>query len=228
MLSLLQTLPNNAKEGTIADAVKSLERQCVDILTPLFNKLRSVVEKTVLSMHLENYAVSKAPESQPESKYMKLLQHQVNNFSNVIMAPYPTSSSSSLLYQQHRSFSVWLIQLFLRSASLVRPISEAGKLKLAGELAQLESVITNLYPVKELGQPYKMLRAFRPLLFLELDKIGTSPEAKILLPSHVIHHLICRGPSELQSPQTLKNWSLSQYGEWMEKHTEEEIWNLIR
>jgi hypothetical protein len=32
-----------------------------------------------------------------------------------------------------------------------------------------------LYPVEQLGAPYRAVRAFRPLLFLETEQLPTSP-----------------------------------------------------
>lgn len=56
--------------------------------------------------------------------------------------------------------------MFVFQASLVRPLSEAGKLKLAGDMAEIEftvSQVMNEYGAKieDVGSDYKALRAFR-------------------------------------------------------------------
>jgi len=62
--------------------------------------------------------------------------------------------------------------VFIFQASIVRPLSEAGKLKLAGDMAELEFTISQFMSeygarTEEVGDEYKALRAFRPLLFLD-------------------------------------------------------------
>ncbi|CAI6007212.1 unnamed protein product [Closterium sp. NIES-65] len=64
---------------------------------------------------------------------------------------------------------------FVRHASLVRPLSEAGRLRLARDMGELEFAVgQHLFPTHALGASYRALRAFRPLLFVDLEKIPTS------------------------------------------------------
>lgn len=88
-----------------------------------------------------------------------------------------------------------MVTFFVRHAALVRPLSQigttallcarararavrvcrvcctdastwcAGTLKLAGDMAQMELALAPIHPLKDLGGPYKELRALRPLIF---------------------------------------------------------------
>ncbi|CAI5501729.1 unnamed protein product [Closterium sp. Naga37s-1] len=72
---------------------------------------------------------------------------------------------------------------FVRHASLVRPLSEAGRLRLARDMGELEFAVgQHLFPTHALGASYRALRAFRPLLFVDLEKIPTSSLLQGLLP----------------------------------------------
>ena len=54
------------------------------------------------------------------------------------------------------------IELFLRHASLIRPLGEGGKMRLAADFAQMELAVAPLCNrVTDLGQTYRQLRAFR-------------------------------------------------------------------
>ena len=54
------------------------------------------------------------------------------------------------------------IDLFVRHASLVRPLGEGGKMRMAADFAQMELAIAPLCRrVGDLGKHYRLLRAFR-------------------------------------------------------------------
>ena len=58
------------------------------------------------------------------------------------------------------------IDLFIRHACLVRPLGEGGKLRLAADFAQMEMAISPFCKrVSDLGKPYRLLRAFRWVIY---------------------------------------------------------------
>ena len=69
-------------------------------------------------------------------------------------------------------------------------------MKLSGEVAQIQLVLSTLYPVEKLGLPYKALRALRTVLFLETNQVVQSLEVRnsLLSPLTVLHLLIVRAP----------------------------------
>ena len=94
------------------------------------------------------------------------------------------------------------LDLFVRHASLLRPLGEGGKMKLAADFAQMELAIASFYDrPTELGRSYRVLRSFRPLLFQTVDHLAQSAAVGDVIPySLVLHFLFARAPSELKSP----------------------------
>lgn len=65
-----------------------------------------------------------------------------------------------------KQISKYILHVFIFQASLVRPLSEAGKLKLAGDMPELEFIVSQFISeygarIEEVGDEYKALRAFR-------------------------------------------------------------------
>ena len=94
------------------------------------------------------------------------------------------------------------VELFVRLASLLRPLGEGGKMRLAADFAQMELAVAPLTrKVSDLGHAYRLLRAFRPLLFQNSEHIASSPALGDILPhSTVLHFLFGRAPEELKPP----------------------------
>jgi hypothetical protein len=92
-------------------------------------------------------------------------------------------------------------------------------------MAELElAVAQHVCPVEALGPPYRSLRAFRPLLFVETEAVPSSALLAELPPSAVLHHLYSRAPPALASPHTRAGLSAAQYSGWMDQHSELETW----
>ncbi|KAJ9521259.1 hypothetical protein QJQ45_022970, partial [Haematococcus lacustris] len=82
---------------------------------------------------------------------------------------------------------------FVRHASLVRPLGQVGKLQMAKDMAELQMAVgASLYPLEQLHQPYRVLKAFRSLMFSQPDAVLVSPLLRELPPSIVVHHLFGR------------------------------------
>ena len=73
-----------------------------------------------------------------------------------------------------------------------------------------------------------MIRSSRPLLFLETPLLA-SPASTVGLPTIVVlHHIIVRssGPA-LPLPDTLHEWSHTEYVKWLEEHDEGQQLKLV-
>ncbi|EEF38383.1 conserved hypothetical protein [Ricinus communis] len=93
----------------------------------------------------------------------------------------------------------------IRHASLVRPLSESGKLGMARDMVELELTVgQNLFPVQQFGPPYRALRAFR-----SATKCDTSP-------------LILLRPLQRNRLTQL------QYSSWLDSQGEDQIWKGIK
>ncbi len=94
---------------------------------------------------------------------------------------------------------------------------------------ELEASINQyLYPCEHLGAPFRMLRAFRPLLTTQPTSLPGSPLLRALPVSVVLHHLYTWAPEVLQSPHARSGLTAAQYSVWLDQHSMEEVVAGIR
>ena len=123
---------------------------------------------------------------------------------------------------------------FVRHAALCRPLSQpSGRLKLARDCADIERIVSQTICGGEaaalLGAPYRALRAFRPLLFVEPPAaIESSPLLAELPVAVVLHHLYARAPEALLSPHVQSGLSPAQYSRWLDQHSERDLWERVQ
>ncbi|KAG6785966.1 hypothetical protein POTOM_007557 [Populus tomentosa] len=180
-----------------------------DSVTPLFKAMIDRLETCILQIHDHNFGAHgmDAAMDNNASPYMEDLQKCILHFRTEFLSRLLPSAratiagTETICTQLVRSMASRVLIFFIRHASLVRPLSESGKLRMARDMAELELTVgQSLFPVEQLGPPYRALRAFRPLIFLETSQLGGSPLLQDLPPSVVLHHLYTRGPDELESP----------------------------
>ncbi|KAJ6730705.1 CONSERVED OLIGOMERIC GOLGI COMPLEX COMPONENT 5 [Salix viminalis] len=174
-----------------------------DSVTPLFKAMIDRLESCILQIHDQNfgaYGIDAAMDNNA-SPYMEDLQRCILHFRTEFLSRLLPSAratiagTETICTQLVRSMASRVLIFFIRHASLVRPLSESGKLRMARDMAELELTIgQSLFPVEQLGPPYRALRAFRPLIFLETSQLGGSPLLQDLPPSVILHHLYTRGP----------------------------------
>lgn len=133
--------------------------------------------------------------------------------------------------------SKFLIHTFLLHASIARPMGESGRLKLTGNMTEFEMSLQNFLntgrvqgskqslKVSQIGDEYLALRSFRQLLFADRAGIVNPVETVHLPPLVVLHHVIVRSP--LRLPHEVHGWSEHEYVLWVDKHTEEDAWDLL-
>eukprot|EP00955_Chlamydomonas_euryale_P047335 353643-Chlamydomonas_euryale.AAC.13 len=96
--------------------------------------------------------------------------------SRFVPAPSPTVPSVASALCERLACRVLLF--FVRHASLVRPLGPRGSLQLAKDLSELQMVVSQaLAPLEQLPGPYKVLKAFRALLFQVSATVGEGSAA---------------------------------------------------
>ncbi|KAG6466229.1 conserved oligomeric Golgi complex subunit 5-like [Zingiber officinale] len=205
-----------------------------DSVTSLFKAMLDQLESYILQIHEQDYG-SAGIDSMLDNNatgYMDGLQKCSLHFRNEFLSKLLLSSGShseTICTMLARRMASRILIFFIRHASLLRPLSESGKLKLARDMAELEHAVgQNLFPVEQLGAPYRALRAFRPIIFLETDQLAGSPLLKDLPPSVILHHLYSRAPDELQSPLQSNQLTPKKYSIWLDSHGEDQIWKGIK
>ncbi|GAA5937757.1 uncharacterized protein JCM15063_002108 [Sporobolomyces koalae] len=122
------------------------------------------------------------------------------------------------------------VQTFLLHASIVQPLGESGKLKLTQDTTALEFSINQYLSgydisLQDLGDQFKALRAFRPLLFLDTESL-LNPTLTTSVPTLILlHHLISRSPVPL--PHQHHGWTRAEYVRWLNEHGESDRVGMI-
>lgn len=141
-----------------------------------------------------------------------------------------TLASMYLIIGSNRAIQIAqrIIHVFMFLASLVRPLSEVGKLKLAADMAQLEFAVSQFVSehgvtMEQIGDEYKALRAIRPLLFLDTSQLSAAHHTANVPDLIILHHIIVRSPpNSLPLPHKYHHMSKADYMKWVDKHNESE------
>lgn len=195
--------------------------------------LAGLLESILAKMHDESFgnqsAVTKLASSVDAPRSTGLRPGQVTNGSKYMQE---FSNALAVILEEHlrrlpiaefvtkclADFVGRIIAVFIRHASLLRPLTESGKLRLADDMTQLELRLENISPLKYVGTLYDELRAFRHMIFLDNGEILRDSTVDKIRPSNIWHHLISRAPPELQLPHQRKHWTASKYIEWLDIH----------
>ncbi|KAJ3414234.1 Conserved oligomeric Golgi complex subunit [Chytridiales sp. JEL 0842] len=223
--------------STLDDSVLGIQKLIQSIIEPLLTHITREIESTIIRIHKEDYgrppAVKPKSQSMPEptaSAYILEVGSKLRWNHREIMSRFQCGSDSR---QWHIAVASRVLDFFVRHASLVRPLNEAGKLKLTSDMTQLEFALnqwmtgTSMKLETATGDSYKALRAFRHLLFLDLSQISAAHHTATLPPIIIAHHLIVRAYPAIHLPMTAYNWSEAQYSEWLDAHTVVDSANVL-
>lgn len=236
-----------AAAGALGSSLDALQTVATEALTPLFRAVSDRVEHVVVGMHSEPWGddapAAEGPSSSSSgggkpaaggkavSPYMqelcKFLAHVHAEFLSRL-SPQASMSADLPSRQLTRQLVARLLVLFVRHASLIRPLSEKGKLRLAQDMVELELAAAMLHALDGVGAPYRALRAFRPLLFLDTAAMAASPLLQELPPSVALLQCYSRAPADLASPHAQAGLSAAKYSAWLDSATEAEVWRGVK
>ncbi|XP_029350749.1 conserved oligomeric Golgi complex subunit 5 [Echeneis naucrates] len=230
IISGLGSCPPAAAEA-LSSSLEGVQALMSSAVQPLLQSVSDSIEAIIITLHQEDFSGSLSSPDKPDvpcSLYMKELQ----GFISRVMSDYFRHIQCvDFIYESTESIAQRAIELFIRHASLLRPLGEGGKMRLAADFAQMEMAVAPLCRrVSDLGKSYRMLRSFRPLLFQTSELIATSSAVGDLIPySTLLHFLFTRAPSELKSPHQRSEWSIARYSQWLDEHpSERDRLTLIR
>eukprot|EP01006_Ploeotia_vitrea_P029063 TRINITY_DN61668_c0_g1_i1.p1 TRINITY_DN61668_c0_g1~~TRINITY_DN61668_c0_g1_i1.p1 ORF type:complete len:851 (+),score=78.41 TRINITY_DN61668_c0_g1_i1:76-2628(+) len=181
------------------------------IISPIFTTTTKYSEKLLMKVHKEQYNTESGLQS--KSAYIAELENRLQTTKNKILF---TLDATTQPYEAlSKKLAGHLLSFWVRHACLVPVPSENGKLKLAGELVNVHFAINTIYNVEKLGPPYRELRAFRTVMFMDTQQIAACNEVKnaTLHPVNVVHHLISRSTAlqfpyqQANPPQTVEEFS---------------------
>ncbi|KAM9309847.1 LOW QUALITY PROTEIN: conserved oligomeric Golgi complex subunit 5 [Pholidichthys leucotaenia] len=226
----LGSSPPAAAEA-LSSSLEEVQALMKHAVQPLLQSVSDSIEAIIITLHQEDFSGPVSSPDKPDvpcSLYMKELQGFI---SRVMTEYFRHFLCVDFIYERTEFIAQRAIELFIRHASLLRPLGEGGKMRLAADFAQMELAVAPLCRrVSDLGKPYRMLRSFRPLLFQTSELIASSPAVGDLIPySTLLHFLFSRAPSELRSPHQRAEWSIARYSQWLDEHpSERDRLTLIR
>ncbi|XP_052781963.1 conserved oligomeric Golgi complex subunit 5-like isoform X1 [Mya arenaria] len=218
----LEYYPEEGK-GSITESLQAIVLLMTNAVQPLMSSICDALEAIILTIHQEDFS-SPAPTGQdtdaPCSLYMRELQGFIARCQTDYLLQF---TCHDFIMECIQPISCRCISLFVRHACMVRPLGEGGKLRLAADFAQMELAISPFCKrASDLGKPYRLLRAFRPLLFQSVEHVSDSPALGETIPhSTLLHFLFARAPPEIKSPHVSADWSLSRYSQWLDDHPSE-------
>ncbi|KAK0167039.1 hypothetical protein PV327_004487 [Microctonus hyperodae] len=213
----------------IATALDDTNTLTKNILTPLMLSITDAIESIILTMHDDpEFRESSSPLGREIacSLYMRELQGFILRSVTTFLAPY---KNQTVVGECCNIVASRCIELFVRHACLIRPLTEYGRAKLIIDFGQMEVAVAPLCRGGHLGsleqQQYRTLRALKSLLALSAESMvekvvemkgeGGVPASLILL------HLFSAAPPELQSPHQSAGWSINRLSQWLDNHPSE-------
>ncbi|KWU42843.1 hypothetical protein RHOSPDRAFT_7839, partial [Rhodotorula sp. JG-1b] len=234
-------LPLERALGDHIEGVRESLRSSVDrtrstylaIVNPLILAIRREFSSLLARMHRTNYYAAgdggggvEAGGGGGASAYMTDLTDKLLLVKEEILGAYRVGE---LARDWALDLARFIVQTFLLHASLLR-VGEAGKLRLTNDVTTLEFAVTQYLSahglaLNSMGDQFKAVRAFRPLLFRDLSTLGDSAQTGDVPTLILLHHVLARGGLPL--PHQVRGWSETEYVRWLNEHQEEERIRLI-
>lgn len=128
-----------------------------------------------------------------------------------------------LLFFRCKDIAIRTIDLFVRHSTLVRPISQGGRLRLQSDYNYLENGLKQICPqLSDLGRPYRLLKSMAILIVLAPSEIVSGHASGSSVPhSTVLFMLFAFAGPDLASPHQNTAWSLPKLSAWLDEHTNE-------
>jgi hypothetical protein len=218
--------PGGAAAAALAPSLEALHAAATEALQPLFRSAGERAEACLAAMHAEAWGAQASPEP-GGSAAGAALQQLLGGFVSEYVARLRGGSSGGTARTLGCALASRVLTQYVRHASLLRPLSEAGRLRLATDMAELELALAAVAPVESVGAPYRALRALRPLLFLETPAVAASPLVEELPRSVVLHHLLSRAPPEVLSPHVRAGLTPAKYAAWLASASEADVWRGV-
>ncbi|GAA5988884.1 hypothetical protein JCM5350_000996 [Sporobolomyces pararoseus] len=271
-------------ESILKPTVDRLKTSYLGIVSPLIMSIRREFSTILARMHKIDYSSSSSGAGESgsgtSSQYLLELSSKLNLIKSEILIHYRVGSG--LIKDWVLDLSRFTVQTFLLHASILTSpstsggdsgtwLSEQGKLKLVQDTTFLEFEINNFLSgfssdasgsgggegigLKDMGDQFKALRAFRPLLFQETSTLlspspspsPSGPNSTLSSPTSnvptliLLHHIISRSSSsatkggggggvekKIPLPHHFHGWSEFEYVRWLNEHGERDRLGMIK
>ncbi|KAA1471874.1 hypothetical protein DENSPDRAFT_800169 [Dentipellis sp. KUC8613] len=221
--------------GVLKPGIKDMQDAFAKIVDPLLAAIKRELGAIVARLHRIDFARPVDPMSAGmggSSHYVKELVEKLTFVKNEVLSKF---SVGEVGREWTIAIAKDVIKAFVLHVSIVKPLDESGKLQLTTDMTELEFALGAFLlenpqskrsgNLDVVGDDYKMLRAMRPLLFLDNSSLALPQRTAGLPPLIVLHHIFVRSPIDL--PHKLHGWQETEYVRWVEEHSEEEALTLI-
>ncbi|TPX61391.1 hypothetical protein SpCBS45565_g07276 [Spizellomyces sp. 'palustris'] len=235
LLRLLEEFDKGASDDPLSDAAQGLSKTLQNIVERSFKQITREMENVLMKMHREDFASrhaspSRGPVESSTSQYVVEFATRIRWLHRELLSKLQCGKESR---EWIRALGQRVVDFFLRHASLIRPSNEVIGRLLAGDMTQLEFVLSQWFGAmgmkleRDLGDSYRALRTFRHLPFLDLDQVRDLSRSQTLPPLILLQHLLARSRPSIPSPMLLYGWSATQYSEWLDLHSTQEAMQLL-
>ncbi|XP_014477103.1 PREDICTED: conserved oligomeric Golgi complex subunit 5 [Dinoponera quadriceps] len=213
----------------ITTALKETDALTKNMLAPLLTSISDAIESIILTMHDDSeFRDTSSPLGKEigSSLYMRELQGFILRSVNTFLLPY---KNQIVVAESCKAVASRCIELFVRHACLLRPLTDFGRAKLLVDFGQMEVAVAPLCRGGQMGlleqQQYRTLRALKTLFPLSpeemVEKILEGQGESSVPPSLILLHLFSGAPPEITSPHQSAGWSIGRLSQWMDNHPNE-------
>lgn len=181
----------NQSQIYLSSVLEDMKQYAQNLIVPIFRSLQIRLEEILVSIHMENYTLHTGSVSAFVTQLQKSLPFIFKEYIFLHL-----NNLQIITLQSKELIERFYHRLVLR-LSLINPILEQGKIKLADDITQIELAIGfNVTQTDVQGKYYKQMKAFRRLLFMETNDILENKEQLLQdLDSYLIAlHLFSRIP----------------------------------
>ncbi|KAL8280428.1 hypothetical protein RQP46_007076 [Phenoliferia psychrophenolica] len=229
--------PLNRALADHTDLVREILRPAVDatraaylsISNPLIMSIRREFSAIITRMHRVDYAKNVDPGAgnSSASSYMVDLTEKLTFVREELLGPFRVGD---LAKEWALDLARFTVQTFVLHASIIKSLGESGKLKLTSDTTSLEFAISQYLSshslaLSSMGDQFKALRAFRPLLFLDNTQLTLPAHTNDVPTLILLHHILSR--SVLPLPHQTHGWTEAEYVRWLNEHGESDRLMLV-
>ncbi|KAF5370568.1 hypothetical protein D9758_002084 [Tetrapyrgos nigripes] len=203
------------------------------LVDPLLTAIRRELGSIIARLHRMDFG--KSLDSMAgmggSSFYMKDLVEKLTFIKNEVLTKFAVGEDGQ---KWVLSIVKYVLRTFVLHVSITKPLSESGKLQLTSDMTELEFALNTFLGdsskssrdnLEIVGEEYKVLRAMRPLLFLDNAQLASPTHISSVPMLIVLHHILVRSPLPL--PHALHGWQEAEYVRWVDEHSEEEARTLV-
>ncbi|KAJ6603113.1 Golgi transport complex subunit 5-domain-containing protein [Mycena sp. CBHHK59/15] len=218
----------------IKPSVRNIYEVYQRLVDPVLSAIRRELGAMIAKLHRIDFSRPADPMAgmSGASFYMKDLVDKLSFIKTEILSKFSVGKAGR---EWVISIVKFVIRTFVLHVSIAKPLGESGKLQLTSDMTELEFALSAFLvenaqskrggSLETVGDDYRILRAMRPLLFLDNAQLASPKQTVGLPPLIVLHHILVRSPVPL--PHSLHGWQEAEYVRWVDEHSEEEAWTLI-